>query len=263
MYANPNHFDDKYHIRNILGFSGDDFTSIIRYSKLFGEDERILLSRWPDLLQLEMSETREFARRNRKTGKTEHINFFRFTGIRNTGGRRTRADGPLTSSEHGKYISKDPFTAEAEQDLFTFYNESKRDSRHFKFQRVRSKELYEYVQSKKVEEHRDYLQALYDEDPEVVGVHSSSDAASSASSMCGDQSTTDDCGIVEDAFLKLSTKNQSRVLINIIKKLMDTKKNDSMCKVFTLTQYCHCQIADNTYNTCVIIQSPKILFVKQ
>lgn len=59
MHANPNHFDDKYRIRNILGFSDDDFTSTIKYSELFGKDERILLSYWPDLLQLEMSETRE------------------------------------------------------------------------------------------------------------------------------------------------------------------------------------------------------------
>ena len=31
----------------------------IKYSELFGKDERILISCWPDLLQLEMSETRE------------------------------------------------------------------------------------------------------------------------------------------------------------------------------------------------------------
>ena len=108
-------------------------------------------------------DTGEFAPRNGETGKQDHIKFFRFTGIRNTRGRRTRAEGPLTSSEHGKYISNDPFTAEAasKQDLLTFYNESKRDSRHFKFQWIRSEELHKYVEKKKVEEHHDYLQALY------------------------------------------------------------------------------------------------------
>jgi hypothetical protein len=78
MHANPNHFHDKYHICNILEFSDDVYTSIIRFSELFGKDQRILL---PNLLQPGMSETREFAQRNRETRNKIILNSFASLGF--------------------------------------------------------------------------------------------------------------------------------------------------------------------------------------